>query len=300
MTEFRKTEVKFRSKDLHCVGWLYEPNHEGKFPAIVMAHGFSAIKEQGLPFFAENFVKANMVVLLFDYRYSGESEGIPQGQIIVHQQLEDYKNAITFVSKQSKVNPEKIGVWGTSYSGGHVLHLAPFDRRIKVVVSQVMAIHLSEMVEMNKGRQILEALFDMCAKDRIQRFEDGKINYIPAVGKKGEFAFLDDDLGNHWFNNSGKDAKSPWQNLCSLQSLEDCLEYIPAKAIDKIHRPLLMIVCTRDQIIPCSQQKEAFQRASEPKKLIEFDGTHFEIYEEGHIRNSAAEAATNWFVEHFK
>jgi len=265
-----------------------------------MAHGFSAIKEQDLPFFAEVFVKSDFVVLLFDYRYSGGSEGIPQGNIIVHEQLEDYKHAITFISKRTNVDSERIGVWGTSYSGGHVLRLAPYDRRIKAVVSQVMAINLAEMVEMNKGRGVLDALFDMCKKDRTQRFEDPKVNFIPAVGKKGEFAFLDDDEAYHWFHHSGKDSKNPWQNLCSLESLEDCLEYVPAQGIHKILRPLLMIVCTRDQIIPCSQQKEAFERASEPKKLVELDATHFDVYNEGPIRTRAAEEAKKWFVENLK
>jgi hypothetical protein len=114
---------------------------------------------------------------------------------------------------------DRIGVWGTSYSGGHVLRLAPYDRRIKAVVSQAMAINLAEMVTINKGRATLEALFDLCKKDRVQRYSDHKTNYIPAVGKQGEFAFLPDDEGNEWFNSSGKDAKNPWENLFEFGNL---------------------------------------------------------------------------------
>jgi fermentation-respiration switch protein FrsA (DUF1100 family) len=133
-------DITFASEGLSCAGWLYVPDdlESGEQrPAVVMAHGFSAVKEMYLYNFAEKFVEAGLVVLVFDYRYFGDSEGEPRGRLFPAEQHEDYRNAISWVSRRPEVDPDRIGVWGSSYSGGHVLHLAAFDRRIKAVVSQV-------------------------------------------------------------------------------------------------------------------------------------------------------------------
>lgn len=84
-----RQDVTFSSQGLSCAGWLYVPNDlEGdeKRPAIVMAHGFSAVKEMYLSNFAEKFEEAGFVVLVLDYRYFGDSEGEPRGCLIPHEQ----------------------------------------------------------------------------------------------------------------------------------------------------------------------------------------------------------------------
>src|SRR3712207_4707498 len=134
-----RRDVTFPSKGLNCAGWLYVPDdleEGGRRPTVVMAHGFSAVKEMYLTHFAEQFMGAGFVVLLFDYRYLGDSEGEPRGQLFPWEQIEDYRNAITFARQQSEVNDDRIGIWGTSYSGAHVLVVGALDRRVKCVVSQ--------------------------------------------------------------------------------------------------------------------------------------------------------------------
>ncbi len=137
-------------------------------PAIVMAHGFSAVKEMfNLPGYAERFEEAGFT-LVFDFRFLGASDGNPRGQIISHEQQEDYRNAITWVSQQPEVDADRIGIWGTSYAGGHVLHLAGFDRRIKVVVVQVPTIHPVKQIVYRAGKDGLERLMGMLTEDRTQ------------------------------------------------------------------------------------------------------------------------------------
>ena len=133
----------FNSKGLKCSVTFYTPDHVApgdRYPAIVMAHGIGLTKEMGLPQFAERFVQAGFVVTLFDFRYLGASEGEPRGQMLPAEQQEDYRNAITWTQLQSEVDPDRIGLWGFSYSGGHVLHLAAFDRRVKAIVAQMPAV----------------------------------------------------------------------------------------------------------------------------------------------------------------
>jgi dipeptidyl aminopeptidase/acylaminoacyl peptidase len=108
-----RTDISFMSCGLRCAGLLYVPDDSAagqRLPAIVMAHGFSGVKEAYLPRFAEQFVAAGFVTLIFDYRYLGASEGEPRSQIIWHEQIEDYRNAITWVSEQPHVDPTRIGI----------------------------------------------------------------------------------------------------------------------------------------------------------------------------------------------
>lgn len=136
---FTRRDVTFRSEGLTLAAWYYTPKGmkpDEKRPAIVMAHGFSAPKEALLANFADRFAAAGFVVTVFDYRFLGASEGEPRGQIIPSQQIDDYRNAITWTQMQKEVDPNRIGIWGTSYSGAHVLHLGAFDRRVKAEIGR--------------------------------------------------------------------------------------------------------------------------------------------------------------------
>src|SRR3712207_819669 len=129
-----RSDVTFRSDGLNCAGWLYVPDgleDRERRPAVVMAHGFSAVKEMHLANFAEKFEEAGFVVLVFDYRYFGDSEGEPRVRLLPTEQHEDYRNAITWVSRRPEVDPDRIGAWGSSYSGGSVLQPPAFYWRVK-------------------------------------------------------------------------------------------------------------------------------------------------------------------------
>src|SRR5579883_1809426 len=108
-----RRDVTFLSQGLRCAGWLYLPDDlssQDRRPAIVMAHGFTGVKEMDMPRFAERFVAAGFVTLVFDYRYFGASEGEPRCQLFPQAQIEDYRNAITWLSLQPEVDPERIGI----------------------------------------------------------------------------------------------------------------------------------------------------------------------------------------------
>jgi len=108
-----------------------------------MLHGFSAVKEMDLDNFAEQFMtKLDICVLVYDNRGFGASDTAPDQprlEIIPSVQISDLQDAITYAQSRSEVDPEKIGIWGTSYSGGHVLYTAAIDRRIKACISQVQS-----------------------------------------------------------------------------------------------------------------------------------------------------------------
>jgi pimeloyl-ACP methyl ester carboxylesterase len=95
-----------------------------------MAHGFSLTRHDGLPYFAERFAQAGYAVLLFDYRYLGDSAGQPRQRIRISGQLEDWRNAIAFARAQRGIDPNRIVLWGYSLTGGHVVAIAAQDRQV--------------------------------------------------------------------------------------------------------------------------------------------------------------------------
>lgn len=138
-----RQNIEFKNSDgVTLRGWFYTPENAGtgKLPTLVMAHGFTALKEMTLDFYAEHFTSALPInCLVYDHRGFGESDhlpGQPRGEIVPSLQISDYSDAITYASTRPEVDKDKIGVWGTSYSGGHVLVVAAIDRRVKVVLSQ--------------------------------------------------------------------------------------------------------------------------------------------------------------------
>ena len=149
-----RREVEIKAEGIKLRGWMYVPDRvSGPVPAIVMAHGFSAVKEMYLDRYAEVFSAARMAALVFDNRNFGASEGEPRQEIDPWQQVRDYRHAITWVSQQPGIDRARIGVWGSSYSGGHALVLGAIDRRVKCVVSQVPLVSGSQQPEAARARR---------------------------------------------------------------------------------------------------------------------------------------------------
>lgn len=139
-----RKDIEFKSSDnVTLRGWLYKPSAaaEGKLPVLVMSHGWTAIKEMDLDKFAEAFVsKLPIAALVFDNRGFGASDelpGQPRNEIIPALQISDIQDAITYAQGLAEIDPLKVAIWGSSYSGGHVLQTAASDRRVKAVISQV-------------------------------------------------------------------------------------------------------------------------------------------------------------------
>src|ERR1700720_2875842 len=117
-----RRDVEFDAEGVTLRGWLYVGDGwAGAAPKVVMAHGFSAVKEMYLDSFAEVFAAAGLNALVFDNRNFGASDGGPRQEIDPVAQVRDYRHAITYATTLDEVDGTRIGVWGSSYSGGHVL-----------------------------------------------------------------------------------------------------------------------------------------------------------------------------------
>jgi uncharacterized protein len=274
---FDRRDVKFKSQGLNLAAWLYVPKGgTEKRPAIVMANGYSLPKEGYLDLFAEPLAAAGFVVLVFDYRFLGASEGEPRQQVFPQSQIEDYRNALTWLSAQKEVDAKRLGIWGISYSGGHVLHLGAYDKRVKAVASLLPLLDGLQGYWVRSVRQdLLPELRAKLAADRAERYATGKINYLPVTAPEGQPAVIPGKAANDWFAGVPKVAPN-WKNQVTLESIEIGMEYQPGAAIHLISpTPLLMVVATNDTTAPTDFALAAYNRALEPKTLILSKGNHW-------------------------
>ena len=134
---FTRTDSDFMSHGVRCSGWLYVPTGKQKPAVVVMAHGFGAEKTFGLEWYAERFAQNGLAVYVFDYRNFGGSDGQPRNLVEPKRHNEDWINALAHVRRLPQVDPKRIGLWGTSFSGGHVIVTAARDQNVRAIVSQV-------------------------------------------------------------------------------------------------------------------------------------------------------------------
>ena len=262
-----------------------------------MAHGYSGVKEQYLDNFASKFADAGFVVLVFDYRYFGASEGDPRQQLLWYEQIIDYRNAITWVSMQPEVDGARIGVWGTSYSGGHVLQVAACDKRVKAVVAQVPAVGAWESYFAQLPSEQIAQISAVHAAARAERMKTGTILYAPVVAPPGQPGVMTAPGAYEFFTASARNAPR-WENRVTVESLETGMYYDPTEFIELIAPvPLLMIIADDDVVTPTAVQKKAFERAREPKSLIVVPGQHFDPYV-GPKHLQYATPAVAWFARY--
>lgn len=294
-----KEDISFEAEGDVLRGWLYTPdNKSGPAPTIVMAHGFSAVKEMYLDKFAEAFAEAGLASVVFDNRNFGESDGEPRYEIDPYQQVRDYRHAITYAETRDEVDSDRIGVWGTSYSGGHVLTVGAWDSRVDCVVSQVPLTDGLYNLRRLVRADLIDDLREQINEDRRARFQGEDPAYMPVVSEEllGDAALPTQD-SYEWFIETKEKRAPNWKNEVTLKTIELMSEYAPMDHVENISpTPLRMIIANGDHLAVKDAAFETYEKAREPKSIMTLDGGHFEAYVEAF--DEASTAAREWFAEH--
>jgi uncharacterized protein len=292
-------DVAFKSEGEQCRGWLYVPEQLPSFvkaPAIVMANAITAVKEMVLPGYAERFAAAGYVCLAFDFRFLGASGGNPRGQIFASEQIDDLRNAISWLSLQPEVDPNRIGAWGASFGGAHVLHLSAFDRRIKAAVATAPSMRASDTMVQFMGRAGLIGILGFLGWERTNRYQRGAVSTMKAVSDGRENAMLPNPEAFEFYTRLARSVAPRWSNQVTVESLEKLLEYDPAQSIELISpTPLLVVAGENDRTQPPNAVAQAFERAGEPKKLVTVACGHTDLLDKAEFVDQAAGAAIDWF-----
>ena len=277
-------------------GWLFVPNGPGPHPAITMAHGFAGVKEHGLERFARAFAAAGFVVLVHDHRGFGASDGSPRYDIDPWVQIADWRRAISFLESRPFVDPARIGLWGSSYAGGHAIVLGATDRRLRAVVAQVPTISGYQQSLRRVPPDQVVALEAAFADDDRQQFRGARPATQAVVSADPSVAAAYRAPDAIAFYNQPA-PEGVWANVVTLRSTRAARTYEPGTWIARVSpTPLLMIVGLHDTITLTDLALGAYETALQPKKLVTIDGGHFDPYL-GRFAEASG-AALAWFTEH--
>ncbi|MET8611753.1 alpha/beta hydrolase [Streptomyces misionensis] len=295
--------IEFDAEGALLRGWFYEPQPAASpAPCVVMAHGWSSTKRMHLDRFAEVFAAAGLAVLVHDNRGWGESEaapGKPRHEIDPWEQIRDYQHAITYAQNHPDVDPDRIGVWGTSFSAGHAFVVAAIDRRVKAVSGQAPFVSgratYANLARVH-NRVVGPELF---AADRRARAKGEPPATVPVVGTDpGQLVGLPTPDSHAFFTHAREELDPTWPNEVTLRSIDNFYGYEPARYLPDITpTPLLMIVGREDGLTGGNLAASAYGTAAEPKKIVFLPGGHFAAYTgDGFTR--ASQASRDWFLEH--
>jgi uncharacterized protein len=292
-----RTDVEFDAEGgVKLRGWLFVPPGTGRRPAITMAHGYAGVKEHGIEPFARAFADAGFVVLLHDHRGFGASDGLPRHDVDPWRQIADWRRAISFLESLDVVDPDRIGLWGTSYAGGHALVLGATERRLKAVVAQVPTISGYEQGLRRIPPENVSAIEAMFSDDeRAQlRGEPPRRQAIVSADPAVPASYRARDAIDFYLQPTPPGA---WENNVTVRSTRLARMYEPGQWVARVSpTPLLMVVALRDTITLTDLELAAYERALQPKKLVTIEGGHFDPYL-SQFKVSAG-AAVEWFKQH--
>src|SRR3984957_15154534 len=210
-----KRDATFRSGDSFAAGWFFLPERAPgvRVPGVALAPGTGGVKELYHEDFARRFAEAGIAATLFDYRSFGTSGGEPRQRLFPHDQIEDYRSALTWLALQPEIDDQRLGLWGSSLSGGHVLHVAAYDPRVKAVVSMAAPMDLYRMLRVAGGGQFA-GMGQMTVQERLRRATEGGELYAPNVPPPGYdgFAFQTDQGSKDYFPVSEPEIAPSWRN----------------------------------------------------------------------------------------
>jgi hypothetical protein len=240
-----------------------------------------------LPDIARALTAEGFAALAFDYRGFGESEG-PTGRLIPEEQVQDVRNAITFLQAQTGVDTRRIAVYGTSFGGGIAIAAGVVDQRVRAVISSVPVCNgerwlrgMRSYWEWMEFRRQLDA-------DRAQRVLTGLSNHVDRA------VIAPPDPAARQAHSA-----SPPRPKLPLETAEAIIEFNPEALVERLSpRPLLMIVAEEDMRVPAEVSLPTFARAGEPKSLVTFAGAaHHDVYR-APLQDRLFETVLSWLKTH--
>jgi uncharacterized protein len=279
---FSREDVEFTSHDATLRGWLYRPEGGTPRPGVVMAHGFTAVREMFLDRYAEAFAEAGLATLVYDHFGFGASDGEPRQSPAPSLQLAGYRDAVAWLRQQALIDADRIGLWGSSFSGGQVIMLASENLPIRCAVAQVPG-----MGGLQLSEATIAAITDALTNGRLDAL-------IPAVSATADgLGIMYPDNACEWFTRVSHELAPRWRNEVRIGALAEPFD--PVAFLPKAKVPLRCIVAPDDTLTP-PQAGMAVAAAIPMIDLVQIPGGHFDAYESGFAESSGY--AIEWFSRH--
>lgn len=306
-TIVEKREVEFPSEvpALKIRADLYIPAGKGPFPTVVMGGGWCYVKELAMPEYAKVIVSRGVACLVIDYRYFGASDGEPRQHIDPWAQINDYRSAIDAISYLPEykdiVDPNRIGCWGISYSGGHSLIVGAVDPRVKCIVSQIPIIDGWYNQMRDHGTMGFREITALVAEERKRRYLTGKHAMIPHSGDyKNEVCTWPHPETKPIFMKIKETSAPRHEHYSTIASVEALWNYNVLPFLPRIlNTPTLMIVAEGDDLTCWEREVPAFGEIATTKKklFVQEHSTHMSMYDNLDHLGVAAREAADWYEE---
>jgi dipeptidyl aminopeptidase/acylaminoacyl peptidase len=287
--------VNFYSEGTRLSGDLFLPDglrQNEKRAGIVLCHGYTGVRNLYLPDTAKALTNAGYVVLTFDYKGWGDSDG-PKSRLSPYGRVIDSQAALTFLGAQPMVDADRLGIYGTSYGGATVVWTAAVDPRVKAVVSVVGIGHGRRWMRSVRRPDEFADLLRLSAADRVRRVMTGQSEFVDRN------AVLLPDRQSAELATAARRGNPGAVGEIPLEFIDDTLGFHPEWIVDKIApRPVLFITCDDDRLVPAEESESLYAHAGEPKKLVVLKGWgHYEVYT-GEAFRQVIDPTLAWYREY--
>lgn len=272
-----REDSDFFSDGQRCAAWLYRPANSsvGNPPIIVMAHGFAGERTFRLPQYATKFANQGMAVLLFDYRHFGDSAGEPRNMVDHRRQHRDWLAALAHAKSIEGIDRERIALWGTSFSGGHVVSVAADHPHVRAIVSQAPMLHVLRSLRVD-AKFIAAALWH-AVHDYLRAMLRLSPHYIPIVASPGQFAALHQEGCEAGYRSMISSTDNHWENKCTARSLLSSACFRPSRKASSVHCQALFVLAQHDHVIR-SSVSEKIARQVPLAEVVWYPVDHFDVY----------------------
>jgi len=290
-----KRAVGFYSEGFKLVGDVYVPDglpSGEQRAAVLLCHGYTGVKDLYLPDNAKTLNDAGYVVMTFDYKGWGESEGT-RSRLAPYSRVADVQAAMTYLSIQPEADADRIGLYGTSYGGATVSWTAAIDQRAKCIVSVVGIGHGARW--MSRVRRVDEwvDLRERSKEDREKRASTGESDYVDRS------EILLPDRQSAELAAAARRLNPAAVGTIPMEYVDDTIGFNPEWIVDKISpRPILFITSEDDRLVLPEESEQLYAHAGEPKKLVVLKGYgHYEVYSEPAFSEVMGETL-EWYGEY--
>jgi dipeptidyl aminopeptidase/acylaminoacyl peptidase len=287
--------ISFFSEGVRLAGDLFIPHNlqRGERRAgIVLCHGYTGVRNLYLPDIARVLCEAGYVVLTFDYKGWGDSDG-PKSRLAPYSRVIDVQAAVTWLGAQEIVDPDRLGIYGTSYGGATVVWVAAVDPRVKCVVSVVGVGNGPRWMRSVRRPDEYHDLLERAAEDRVRRVMEGHSAFVERT------EILIPDRQSAELAAAARRGNPGAVSQIPLEFVDDTLGFNAEWVVDRIApRPVLFITTDNDRLVPPEESEAMYRRAGEPKKLVVLRGFgHYEVYAGEAFRQVMAETVP-WFDQY--
>jgi dienelactone hydrolase len=276
-------DTTFVSEGTRCAAWLYRPDGVHNPPLVIMAHGFAAFRGLRLDAYADRFARAGYAALVFDYRYWGDSDGQPRRILDIKAQHADWRAAVSYARGLDGVDAARLVVWGSSFGGGHVLHLLAHDHDLVAGIAQVP--HVSGPASaFTQPAKLVTRLFIAGVRDQLGAVFGAEPFRTAAVGRPGDLAMMTSPGAMELVERMAEDQREKLltENDVAARIALRLPFYSPGRYAPRITAPTLIQVAKHDDVTPMDKALKVARRVPRGE-IVVYDCSHFEPYIEPHF-----------------